>query len=110
MGDAIRMISGLLDGVDGATFAAEARKSLAPSLMLAAFTPVLADALERRHHLFQMAVQDFCTVRGADRTGTDAESPAQDKAKVEIDATQLWKLRPASLAEQLAAAVASGHD
>ncbi len=106
-GDAIQMISGLLQSVDGTAFAAEARKSLAPSLMLAAFMPVLSDALEKRQPLFQMAVQDFCTVRDAQPEPQEPNPTIEERAKTVIDSGQLWRLNPASLADRLAAAIQS---
>lgn len=106
-GDALQLISSLLKGIDGTAFAAEARKSLAPSLMLAAFMPVLSDALEKRQPLFQMAVQDFCTVRDAQPEPQEPTPTIEERAKTVIDSGQMWRLNPASLADRLAAAIRS---
>ncbi len=102
LGDAIQMISGLLKGVDGTAFAAEARKSLAPSLMLATFMPVLSEALEKRQPLFQMAVQDFCTVHGA-QVAEDANAAGQ-RGRTSVSMTEVWNLNPSALAARLARA------
>ena len=105
--DAIQLISGLLKGVEGTAFAAEASKSLAPSLMLAAFMPLLSDALEKRQTLFQMAVQDFCTVRDAQPEPQEPNPTIEERAKTVVDSGQMWRMKASSLASRLAADVTS---
>lgn len=102
-GNALNMISNLLKGVDGTAFAAEAGKSLAPSLMLAAFMPVLSDALEKRQTLFQMAVQDFCTVRDAQPEPQEPDPAIEERARTVVDSGQMWRMTASSLASRLAA-------
>lgn len=106
-GEAIKLISALLNGVDDTAFAAEARKSLAPSLMLAAFTPALSDALEKRQNLFEMAVQDFCTVRDAQPEPQEPNPYVEERAKTVIDSSQMWRMKASALASRLVADRAS---
>ncbi len=113
--DALAHLGRMLDVhvSDGATskdsiaaFIADARQSLAPALMAGSFAPALVDALDARQKLFEMAVTDNCTVRGAEFT--DAAPQLTPRKKVEIDAAQLWSLRPAALAARLATEIMAG--
>ena len=119
--EAVAILSHLLDGtraaaadnsaaINAATgvaaFVGDATQSVRPALIAAVLTPTLAGALDARQKLFHMAVTDNCTVRGA--APPESEPQMAPHARVEVDAAQLWALRPSMLAERLAKDISAG--